>query len=64
MQKNTLHLVIEIPPEEAWAFAQFLKRAGQSDYQRLAANAGEACEMCSAAEAIRRALSDAGCAPR
>ena len=62
--QNPLHLVLDLPPDEAWAFAQFLKRAGQSDYQRLAANAGEADDMCCAAEAIRRALSDAGCAPR
>ena len=62
--QNPIHVVIELPEDEAWAFAQFLKRAGQSDYLRLAENEQEAYSMVDAGEALRKALSEAQCAPR
>jgi hypothetical protein len=57
-------IAIELSDAQAWAFAQFLKRALLDDYRARAANQDEACEMRAAAEAIRRALAQAGYAPR
>ena len=49
---------------EAQAFAQFLKRACFSDYERHAASQSEAYTMIGAGETIRAALRDKGYAPR
>ena len=57
-------LMIELTDEEAWAFAQFLKRVAVADYRRLAVDLNEACTMDEAGEAIRRALAEHGHAPR
>lgn len=46
------------------ALAQFLKRAGFSDFRSCAVDDAEAYAMRDAAEKIRRALADAGFAPR
>lgn len=54
----------ELPEELAWALAQFVKRAGYTDYRRLAASDGQAWQMLEAAEHLRRALEDIGIAPR
>ena len=61
---TTPPIVIELSDEEAWAFAQFLKRAGRSDYRALAVDQDEAAAMLCAAEVIRKALADAGWSPR
>lgn len=50
--------------DEAMAFAEFLKRAGFCDYRSLASNEQEAYDMRYAGEKIRKALADAGYAPR
>lgn len=50
--------------EQAWQFAQFLKRASLSDYRRLAASDSEAQDMQEAGEKIRAALSEVGYSPR
>lgn len=55
---------VELPDELAWALAQFLKRAGYSDYRTLAASEQEACDIQEAGERIRTALAEQGCAPR
>lgn len=57
-------ITTELPDDEAWAFAEFLKRAGYSDYRQRAANAQEAYDIQEAAEKIRTALAEQGCAPR
>jgi hypothetical protein len=57
-------ITTELPSEAAWAFAEFLKRAGYSDYRALAANAQEAQDMQEAAEQLRKALAEQGIAPR
>jgi hypothetical protein len=57
-------IVLELTEAQAWAFAQFLKRAILDDYRARAANPDEAYEMSAAAEAIRQALAQAGYAPR
>jgi hypothetical protein len=58
----TLHL--ELSDDLVWALAQFLKRAGYSDYRALAANAQEAWDMQEAAEKLRAALAEQGIVPR
>lgn len=63
MTAPVVRLVIELPEHEAWAFAQFLKRAGHGDYRALAADDQQAYEMQYAAETIRKALAESGSAP-
>jgi hypothetical protein len=58
----TLHL--SLPAGEAWALAEFVKRAGYSDYRPLAVDADEATAMQDAAERLRIALAESGYAPR
>lgn len=57
-------LELELADELAWAFAEFLKRAGYSDYRALAANEQEAFDMQEAGEKVRAALAEKGIAPR
>jgi hypothetical protein len=59
-------LVLDVPlaPAEAWAFAQFLKRAGLDDYRALAVDREEAEQMRDAGEKLRAALAQRGYAPR
>lgn len=49
---------------QAWQFAQFLKRVGLSDYRKLATSDEEAREMLQAGEFIRSALANGGYFPR
>lgn len=62
--QRTLRIEIELSGEEAWALAQFLKRAGYDHYRRLAQDDEEGDKMRDAGERVRRVLSEAGCAPR
>ena len=55
---------IELPENEAWALAEFLKRAGYSHYRQLAASDDEAYAMQDAAEKMRAAFAEKGVAPR
>ena len=54
----------DLPPAQALALAQFLKRVGLDDYRRLAVDADEAWDMLDAGERLRAALAAAGYAPR
>ncbi|MGH6638678.1 MAG: DUF7706 family protein [Polaromonas sp.] len=63
MQRTPVITVI-LSTTQAWAYAQFLKRVGLSDYAGLAANVDEAYEMLAAGEAIRQELRQAGYEPR
>jgi len=63
-ENNTITITAELSDSEALAFAQFLKRAGHSDYHANAVDTDEAYEMLYAGEKIRRALAEAGYAPR
>ncbi len=54
----------QLSRSRAWAFAQLLKRLGFSDCQALAEDKDQAYEMIQAAEQVRRALAEAGIAPR
>ena len=60
----TQPIMIELTDAQAWAFAQFLKRVGRSDYRGLAVDQDEAATMLCAGEVIRKALADAGWSPR
>jgi hypothetical protein len=57
-------ITVMLSTEQAWAFAQFLKRVGINDYRTLASNVDEAYLMLDAGEAIRRELRQAGHDPR
>ncbi|MFZ6675433.1 DUF7706 family protein [Undibacterium sp. Xuan67W] len=59
-----LHIDVDLPNDLAWAFAEFLKRAGYDDYRQRAASEQEAYDMQNAAEKIRVALAEQGYAPR
>ena len=54
----------DLPDDEATALAQYLKRAGLSDYRQLAVDDEEAYSMQAAFERLRTALALAGYAPR
>ncbi|OGT04885.1 MAG: hypothetical protein A2Z65_12975 [Gallionellales bacterium RIFCSPLOWO2_02_58_13] len=55
---------VALPNDQAWAFAEFLKRAGYNDYRQLATSDDEAYAMQDAAEKVRAALAEKGIAPR
>ena len=62
---DLLCLCVErIRPHEAWAFAQFLKRAGWDHYRAVALSADEAYAMQALAERLRQAFAEQGYAPR
>ena len=54
----------ELTEQQAWAFAQFLKRVGFVDYMNNAVDSDEAREMLEAGEELRKAFAEAGYAPR
>lgn len=67
MSGNTQHLVpvqVELTTDEAWDYAQFLKRVGFSDYMGNAQDRNEAFRMMAVGEKFRAALADAGFSPR
>lgn len=57
-----VHITVDLPPAQALALAQFLKRVGLDDYRRLVVN--EAWAMLDAGERLRTTLATAGYAPR
>lgn len=57
-------LTVELDDEQAWQFAQFLKRVGYDDYRQLSTDDSEARTMVEAGELIRKALAEAGYKPR
>jgi hypothetical protein len=59
-----MHLTVELTENEAWEWAQFLKRSRWDTYRDLATNDDEARLMVSACEKQRNALADAGVNPR
>lgn len=66
MSERLIQISVELSPEEALAFAQFLKRAGHSDYLRFTEkdNSEEAYLILYTADKLRSALTAAGFAPR
>lgn len=59
-----IRIEVELPDEQAWALAEFLKRLGFSDVRPLAVDEREAYDMIYANEKVRQALAEAGYAPR
>lgn len=64
MTADTVTLALNLTEPEAWDFAQFLKRAGFSDYRSNAADQDEAYRMLNVGEKVRGALAAAGIDPR
>lgn len=62
---SRLHSIsLKLTDEEAWAFAQFMKRMRHDVYRGLAVNDEEAFEMREAGIKIREAINQAGFDPR
>jgi len=62
--KPPVTITVELSADEAWAFAEYLKRVGITDYRRLALEVTEADRMQRAGMCIARALAELGVAPR
>ena len=61
---KTITLTVEMNDEQALQFAQFLKRVSFNDYRELSTSNEEAHTMIEAGELVRKALAEAGYAPR
>ena len=59
-----MNFQVELSDEQAWALAQWLKRAGYSDWRALAASEQEARQMQDAARQLRQELTFQGYEPR
>ncbi len=60
-------VIVELPPDEAMALAQLLKRFGYDDAERLSSRyegGKERDAMLQGVDKLQRALADAGFAPR
>jgi hypothetical protein len=59
-------ITVELTPNEAWYFAQFLKRASHSTFARCSdpTDKVEPDQMLAAASKLQRAFAAAGYAPR
>lgn len=57
-------VTVDLPPEQAWALAQLVKRIGWAECLSLAENAEQTGLMIQAAERVRRALAEVGYSPR
>lgn len=64
MREAPLAIDVQLPADEAWALAQWLKRARWDSYRALAVDDDEAEQMRAAGETLREALARQGCAPR
>jgi len=62
--ENVITVQVELSAAQAWALAQLVKRLGYTDCRALAQNEDETWLMMLAAAALRRALAEAGYAPR
>lgn len=59
-----MNITLDITPAQAMALAQFLKRAGFTDYRLRAVSDDEAYDAQYAAEKLREELARNGYAPR
>lgn len=62
--RTHLTLTIILTTDQAWQYAQWLKRIGFNEYRTNASNDDEAYLMRDAGEVIRQALAEQGYAPR
>jgi hypothetical protein len=63
-KEKTVTITVTLTDEQAWQFAQFLKRSCWQDYREHAMNDEEAYTMIYAGQRIRDALAEKGYAPR
>jgi hypothetical protein len=61
---KTVTIQVTLTDEQAWEYAQFLKRVSFSEYRTNATSDEEAYHMRDAGELVRRALAELGYAPR
>lgn len=64
MTTREIAFTAEMPEDQAWALAQFVKRVGWQEIRQNAANEGEAYDMRDAIEKLQKALAEAGYNPR
>ena len=66
MQTNEtpVSVPLSLSDGEAWALAQFIKRAGWSEFRACAVDDGEAYQIRAAVDKLQEALRAAGYAPR
>jgi hypothetical protein len=62
-QKYEVFITVKFYDQEAWDLAQFLTRAGFSDFRSNTVDDDEAHRMIAAAEKVRKALADVGYLP-
>jgi hypothetical protein len=60
----TLHIGMDLTPDEALALAQFAKRSLFDTYRQFAADENEAHLMLAAVEKLRKGLAEQGYSPR
>jgi hypothetical protein len=58
-----IQVELKLNEQQAWAFAEFLKRVGYGHYRALAASDEETHDMVHAGEKVRAALEEKGYAP-
>ena len=61
---NELQISFELTEQEAWDYAQFLKRVGFQEFRANAQDDEEAYRMIAVSEKIRQAIRDVGINPR
>ena len=61
---KAVHIDVALPPAEALALAQFVKRVTWSAMSECAADEAECFEIRAAIDKVQRALADANYAPR
>jgi transcription elongation factor Elf1 len=64
MVEKTVQITVKLTPEQAYALAQFCKRASVSDFQQKAVDGVEAYNMWDSINEVREALQEVGHAPR
>jgi len=63
-ERKRVTLDLELPEDELWALAQFLKRVGFQEWRLNATSEEEAYRMRAGCSAVQDALAEAGYAPR
>jgi hypothetical protein len=64
MPDKTVRIDIELPPAEALALAQFVKRVTWTEMRACAVDDAEGYQIRAAIDKLQRALADADYAPR
>lgn len=64
MPEEIIRIDVELPPAEAQALAQFVKRVTWSEMRSCAMDEAECYQIRAAIDKVRRALADADYAPR